>query len=295
MSPSSDSIWLILIGTVVFVIGATGGLQGQIGVKVESKIIKFFIAMVGIVLIAIGGIILYQDRMKKLELTPVPTLTAISTFAAEPILDNTVTSTSTRTIANTLPTTTANVSVQRSTDAPLITDTAILVPATSTSTPKATYTPLPTVTDTTVLSPTNTSKPISPTILFTPVPATTVPTVQVIVDARGGWQNTNVEISTNDVLTIQYVGGDWTGNANNPGKSRGENAPWAERTEECLPVKGQDSSLVSRIGGGKSFVVGQYFSDRILSSGKLELRMNDCDQWLGDNDGAITVSILVNR
>jgi len=100
---------------------------------------------------------------------------------------------------------------------------------------------------------------------------------------------------TNDVLTIQYVGGDWTGNANNPGKSRGENAPWAERTEECLPVKGQDSSLVSRIGGGKSFVVGQYFSDRILSSGKLELRMNDCDQWLGDNDGAITVSILVNR
>lgn len=119
--------------------------------------------------------------------------------------------------------------------------------------------------------------------------------VETSISSRSGWQYTGVDVVRGDFLIVKHFAGEWTGDVHNGQPMIGQSAPWPERTDACLPIKAQGSSLVGRINSGPAFLVGNDYSKRIDSSGRFELRINDCDEWLGDNEGSLSVTIETER
>ena len=66
-------------------------------------------------------------------------------------------------------------------------------------------------------------------------------------------------------------------------------------SEDCYPIKYEGASLVGMIGTNSAFKIGYQFFGQKQETGKLFLRLNDCDKYLGDNSGSIEVSIKVFR
>jgi len=135
----------------------------------------------------------------------------------------------------------------------------------------------------------------APSLPPTLTPLTWTIETSFIVQANQPWQSTGVEINKNDFLEIVYVSGEWTGRSSSPGLSGPDFGPSPENTNECYPIRGEGSSLIGRIGDGQPFKVGYQYIGNPTNTGTLYLRMNDCDGWLFDNAGSITVIIRVRR
>ena len=127
------------------------------------------------------------------------------------------------------------------------------------------------------------------------IPAST----ELSVIASDSWQDTNIQINAGDKLWIEYKAGKWS--SRDYGVQGYYVAPGAESTTEtydCMPIPQTETGLnglIGKIGDGQPFIVNEKFEGIAPNSGALFLRMNDCDEWLSDNDGNITVAIYVNR
>ncbi len=145
---------------------------------------------------------------------------------------------------------------------------------------------------TVVVRPTVTPDPTS-----TPGPGDgTRPTNSVL--ARTGWQATAAEAESGAEIHLRVDRGRWTHWAGteprNPGTGGSyvcaENMP-RERCLEPLPEAPQ-GALIGRIGGAL-FAVGSGTTLSARTSGGIELRINDGDGGLGDNDGELHVALGV--
>ncbi len=115
--------------------------------------------------------------------------------------------------------------------------------------------------------------------------------------AAKGWQNTGVQISAGDRLEITYVSGLWTGKTGN-NTYTGPEGGHPSQDYLCNPMSHAETgfnALIGKIWYGKPFMVGHYFLGTADISGTLYLRMNDCDEWLDDNEGSVIVTIQIWR
>ncbi len=136
--------------------------------------------------------------------------------------------------------------------------------------------------------------PTATQLLPTSTPYSSVP---FEVFAAKGWQDTGVFVNSGDQVEIIYVKGLWTekkGINYYTGPAGGKSS----QDNPCNPMSHKETgynALIGKIWYGKPFLVGQYFTGKALISGTLYLRMNDCDQWLADNDGSVHLLIQISR
>lgn len=209
----------------------------------------------------------------------------------DPMLTATVTDTSMpnpspaliSTFASTLVPTWTSSATCTSTIRPTVTHT--LTPS---ATPSASATP----------SPSTTSLPS-----ITPSPTVPMNSLEKVIQVRAdlGWQNTNVYITNNDDVLIQYVSGQWThwkgtvpmSDASGKYGYVCADAMAASSCVEPVPdfrtgaLIGQVHRRLLRIGNRLQFTS--------TDTGYLFLRINDADIGLSDNAGSITVKIIVRR
>jgi hypothetical protein len=119
------------------------------------------------------------------------------------------------------------------------------------------------------------------------------------VDARKGWQSTEISVEEGIKLTIEVIDGQWTRWKDSEPYNIGEGGGYvcakvipASQCVEPLPdfpaggLIGQIGSQILGVGRGSTVVAHQ--------SGTLLLRINDGDDGLYDNDGKLTVNITVS-
>lgn len=119
--------------------------------------------------------------------------------------------------------------------------------------------------------------------------------VTFVVQANQPWQDTGIELRKGTPFIITYVSGEWTGKSGDGGMSGPDYGPSSANSDACFPIRGEGSSLIGKIGVGSPFKVGYQYIGEAQDSGFLFLRMNDCDSWLFDNKGSITVRIQVRH
>ncbi len=116
------------------------------------------------------------------------------------------------------------------------------------------------------------------------------------IDARKGWQSTGVWVKPGNRVEISVVDGVWTHwegtEAYNKGTGGGYVCGKAMNPDECVePLPGFSAGgLIGRVGGEVfELVTGTIWKS--TESGRLELRINDGDVGLYDNDGELSVDI----
>jgi hypothetical protein len=113
--------------------------------------------------------------------------------------------------------------------------------------------------------------------------------------AAKGWQDTGVQVNAGDILEISYVSGLWTGKIGLNDYS-GPEGGHPSQDYLCNPMSHKETgfnALIGIIWTGKPFMVGRHFTGTADISGGLYLRMNDCDEWLEDNEGSVVVTIQI--
>jgi|SRR3989337_41687 len=109
-----------------------------------------------------------------------------------------------------------------------------------------------------------------------------------------GWQNTGLGIHQGDVISINYLSGEWNfwAGTSDPHGADGADA-YCPSTSCCEPMPlERKGSLIGQIGD-EVFLIGNGRTFIAHSNGTLSLRMNDCDNGLSDNEGTITVAITM--
>lgn len=152
---------------------------------------------------------------------------------------------------------------------------------------------------------------LTPTITPSPTPEITEPPTPVVVktevSAKLGWQSTRMEFEAGTTVGFEVVAGEWTtlvGSSypytNGSGFYLREQDEYIctrdPKRTDCAAYPMPDKPLGGLIGrvGGESFYIGPSRSAFLIrDSGILELRINDEDAGLGDNDGILTVQITV--
>ena len=120
----------------------------------------------------------------------------------------------------------------------------------------------------------------------------------VVVQADEAWQATGVEAMAGETVVIEVTEGSWTrwlGTAPHNG-GEGSNYTCASVVEASLCVEPLPDypagALIGRIGSSV-FGVGTSATITARDDGEVFLRMNDDDQALDDNEGALTVEVTV--
>ncbi len=120
----------------------------------------------------------------------------------------------------------------------------------------------------------------------------------VVVDAKEGWQTTNIFVEKGASITIKVVDGKWTEwNGERPYNAGvGSDYVCAHfmQAERCLePVPDYPSgALVGKIGS-QILHIGKELRFMAQQPGTLSLRINDVDSGLYDNDGMLTIEIEI--
>lgn len=118
----------------------------------------------------------------------------------------------------------------------------------------------------------------------------------ILVDSRQGWQWSGVWLDGQMEVTIEVVDGQWTHNLTTTPYNQGEGS-WfvcAERIpvdqcEEPLPNAAR-GALIGRVGSSV-FPIGRSARFVPPQAGTLDVRMNDADDELQDNDGNLLIQI----
>lgn len=152
------------------------------------------------------------------------------------------------------------------------------------------------------------------TSTFTPIrTAIQQPTstpVEVIffdIHANRRWQSTGINVNRGDRIVIRYIDGCWSGGNNvvscpeNCGleyecpNNYGSDIANGLDTWNCMPMDQNltgYNAIIGRIGDNhQPFVINKFYEHIAELSGELQVRMNDCDEWLFDNQGIIVISI----
>jgi hypothetical protein len=142
---------------------------------------------------------------------------------------------------------------------------------------------------------------------FEPCLEVTLPSFQaatIRVEARQGWQDTGISVTRGAIVTIEYVSGLWTGwggevplhDAAGPLETHpyvcADFLPAAQCVEPVPDFQG--GALVGRVGR-QLLQIGNSLTFVAEGHGRLELRINDGDVGLYDNEGAITAQVTVQR
>ncbi len=122
---------------------------------------------------------------------------------------------------------------------------------------------------------------------------------QFTVQARLGWQDTSIYVASGERVSVQYVSGQWTGgigagrwyDADGDLVAKYKCAEYASTCKEPMPNV-FNGKLIARVDS-HMFEIGNYAQFSAPVAGRLFLRMNDHDEGLFDNDGAITVQITL--
>lgn len=120
------------------------------------------------------------------------------------------------------------------------------------------------------------------------------------VDARKGWQNTQVRIYPGNQVEISVVDGKWTHwkgtQPDNTGAGGGYVCARAMNPADCVEPLPEFSTggLIGRVGN-VVFPIGIGTRWGSTVSGDLELRINDGDVGLLDNYGVIKVEIILQK
>lgn len=121
----------------------------------------------------------------------------------------------------------------------------------------------------------------------------------VRVDSRAkGWQSANISVERGAPVEFRVAEGNWThfrGEAPyNSGQGGGYICAEAIPAASCIePVPTfPQGGLVGRVGG-RTFAIGQAGSISAPTTGPLALRINDADEGVYDNDGALVVIVRV--
>jgi hypothetical protein len=122
--------------------------------------------------------------------------------------------------------------------------------------------------------------------------------ITALVDAQRDWQKTDITVTAGDRLDIAVTGGEWTYWRGHAMYSMGEGVGYIcgetrnpDACVEILPMMPPDM-LIGRIGD-EIFPIGQGTEITAEQDGTLYLRINDGSTGLYDNDGTLTVRILV--
>lgn len=118
------------------------------------------------------------------------------------------------------------------------------------------------------------------------------------IDARREWQRTDIAVTTGATVEIAVTGGQWTYWRGHAMYSTGEGTGYIcgetrnpAACVEILPMYPPDM-LIGRIGR-QVFPIGQGTTISAEQDGALELRINDGAAGLHDNDGVLTVAVVV--
>ena len=116
------------------------------------------------------------------------------------------------------------------------------------------------------------------------------PTI-VQVHADRGWQPAGLKVSANQVFTIEYVAG--TIHDREITITNGAGSDYVCGSADCCePMPNERrSALIGRVEG-QVFFVGDRAHITSVKGGRLFLRINDCDDGLGDNSGVLEVRIV---
>ncbi len=120
--------------------------------------------------------------------------------------------------------------------------------------------------------------------------------VRTAVDARSPWQPTGLILGQGTQIGLRVVDGLWTHWLGTvpPNPGTGGDYVCAEHLppEQCREpmAHAPAGQLIGRVGG-QLFSVGQHGELSIMTSGALELRINDADDGLNDNEGRLAVDI----
>ncbi|MBK9925608.1 MAG: hypothetical protein IPP66_09980 [Anaerolineales bacterium] len=123
---------------------------------------------------------------------------------------------------------------------------------------------------------------------------------KVHVDAHEAWQNTNIFVEKGTTVQVKVLDGEWTEwdgvRGDNSGNGSGYICAKTMKSENCIePVPDFPSgALIGRIDRQtlKIGFGGTFTADH---SGVLQLRMNDADTGLYDNNGVLTVEVVLNK
>lgn len=114
----------------------------------------------------------------------------------------------------------------------------------------------------------------------------------VLVSGTQTWSHTGIEVEEGDTLLIEYAGGCWTGNVNNPNDPcHGPEGPPSDVYPGGgnYPIPGfTENSMIGRIGTYK-FPIGKEIEITAKNSGDLFLGINDIG--FHDNAGEITMRV----
>ncbi|MBF8185674.1 hypothetical protein ITP53_07960 [Nonomuraea sp. K274] len=116
------------------------------------------------------------------------------------------------------------------------------------------------------------------------------------ISAERGWQHAGVYVEPGDLVRIYYVDGHWTVDRREfPYVSSGGYPRHIDRRiyQECkILSRHPHGTLIAKVNSDH-YRVGSRGSIRVREAGFLQLRINDADGCLGDNDGAVRVKIVV--
>jgi hypothetical protein len=117
-------------------------------------------------------------------------------------------------------------------------------------------------------------------------------TYELDVMANLDWQNSGVEVVSDDEFEISYISQKWTFDINlSPTDALGK--PYFTNEEAPVPAANL-GSLVAKIDNGTPFYVGNHLTLYADDNGFLYFRINDT--WdIGDNDGFIKIEITKKR
>ncbi|MFI7453526.1 hypothetical protein ACIBQX_38970 [Nonomuraea sp. NPDC049714] len=116
------------------------------------------------------------------------------------------------------------------------------------------------------------------------------------ISSESGWQRSGVFVEPGDLVRVAHVGGRWTVDHRSFPYVSSRGYPWhidREIFQGCKILNRHTyGTLIGRING-HVFKVGGATTFRVREEGFLQLRINDGDGCLGDNDGAVRVKVSI--
>jgi Domain of unknown function (DUF1772) len=110
------------------------------------------------------------------------------------------------------------------------------------------------------------------------------------VVASRGWQSSGVRVTAGRPVTIAFLSGIIRDRDTALADANGSDYVCGA-TDCCEPAPNSRRSALLARAGGEIVTIGNRATFTPRSNGALELRINDCDEGLSDNSGALTIRI----
>jgi hypothetical protein len=123
---------------------------------------------------------------------------------------------------------------------------------------------------------------------------------RVTVQATQGWQDTGIALPADRPVRVTYVAGGWTEDHNlwplhdGADSAQGYICAAVLPADQCVePIPDAPQGLLIGRAGRTLLKIGNDLTFRAETTEPLALRMNDADEGLYDNAGALTVEVTV--